>query len=515
MDLPIKILTEFAISEQKKGNDSNFAKSLVYYIRNSKQIPNADNILGLIGSIPTEEVAPQPADIGSDLRLKSLYVKGVRRFSDKGFFYRLDFTKEPGSPVSCVYIGRNGVGKTSLYHGLEMTMLGNLESISNITMNAEEKDSFLVNIFSDKPETGMAVVETFSTTPKLCQLKCKLTGSRPESVLPPACFCSGRDIELLMREGIPKEYVAKQLRFDNLRLLIERLQMAYNSFENKQKELALLNEAAAQRAVAINMPLFGSDSQAVDENKIELQRIQEDIQRLISMFPALSKSNDEVATFVRCKDYMIDYYKNILESLANDASKILNYLVSEFISDDIEQTTITYSEPFSVAIKITPHDPSAPESMPKRAVSPAFYLNNFRQKLFYVAFKAALYLFARKKSGDNYPFVMDDIFDSSDFENRDKVKTFMKKLHSCDAAGDGFQNTILSEAPQVILFTHDDIIAEEAYKGILKSGASAKFSRIFEHTLLDSHDFKEYYRVLTLKDENPEQYKTVKIEDEI
>lgn len=75
MDLPIKILTEFAISEQKKGNDSNFAKSLVYYIRNSKQIPNADNILGLIGSIPTDEVAPQPADMESDLRLKSLYVK--------------------------------------------------------------------------------------------------------------------------------------------------------------------------------------------------------------------------------------------------------------------------------------------------------------------------------------------------------------------------------------------------------------------------------------------------------
>lgn len=515
MDLPIKILTEFAISEQERGNDSNFAKSLAYYIRNSKQIPTADNILGLIGSIPTEEVTPQHADMESDMRLKSLYVKGIRRFSDKGFFYRLDFTEKSGSPVSCVYVGRNGVGKTSLYHGLEMTMLGNLESISNIVMNAEEKASFLANIFSDKPETGMAIVETSSKTAKFSQLKYKLTENPPESVFPPACFCSGRDIELMMREGIPQEYVAKQLRFDNLRLLIERLQMAFNSFEAKRKELSRLNEAAAQRTVAINMPIFGSDSQTIDENKIELQKTQEEIHKLISIFPALSKSNDEVATFVRCKDYMIEYYKFILESLANDASKILNHLVSEFISKDIERTAITYSEPFSVAINITPRDPSAPNAIPERNVSPAFYLNNFRQKLFYVAFKAALYLFAREKSGINYPFVVDDIFDSSDFENRDKVKIFMKKLHSCDTAKDGSPNTALSQPIQVILFTHDDIIAEEAYKGILKSGAPAKFARIFEHTRLNSNDYTEYYRVLNLKGEIPEQYKTLKIEDEI
>lgn len=515
MDFPIKVLTEFALSEQQKGNDSNFAKSLAYYIKNAKQIPTPNFILGLIGSIPSEEVSAQPYDRGTDMRLKSLYVKGIRKFSDTGIFYRLDFIDKNDSPASCIYIGRNGVGKTSLYHGLELVMLGNLESLSSIVMTTEEKDSYMANVFSDKPETGMAVVETFSAKEKLSQLKHKLTDSCVEAKFPPACFCSGKDIELLMRQGISKEYIAKQLRFDNLEILIENLQDAYNSFESSQRALARLRETAAQCEAKIKIPIFGADSQTIDENKIELQKALEDIQKLVSMYPALSKSNDEVAVFVRCKDYMVSYYKTILEKLASTASMILNHLVSEFIGDDIAQTAITYSEPFSLAINITPRNATARGAVSERAVSPAFYLNNFRQKLFYVAFKAALFLFARMESGNDYPFIIDDIFDSSDFENRDKVKSFMTKLHSCDTLNDVAQNGVKPSPVQVILFTHDDIIAEEAYKGILKSGAPAKFARVFEHSLVNSDDFKEYYRVLNLKGENPDQYQTVKIEDEI
>lgn len=511
MESLINVLMDYANSVTQNPQDAGFAKSLAYFIANTHTVPSPDEILGVIGTEPPEDIRPKPLTKNANLKFRSLHVKHLRKFANKDKFFRLDFISDSDNPVSCVYVGHNGVGKTSLYHALEITMLGSLESIANIEMDPDEKAKYMHNIFSDSAESGMAIVETVNDNKELSQLVYRINGESPKFRFPSACLCSGRDIETLIQHGITKEYVAEQLNLSNMKLLTENLEVANDNLTDRTEILTHYQKILIQCEVSLNMLPQTEESQKKREllNKQREEYI-ETISRLQNTFEVLKKTSDEKAAFVRCLNYMRDYYINILRELAKQSTKVLNNLVSDFLGNDISSTEVSYTEPYSLSIKVTPRDALSSATL-SRTVSPAFYLNNFRQKLFYVAFKAALFLYAREKSGNDYPFIIDDIFDSSDFENREKVKSFMNNLHSCYIINQ--TNGTIPDPVQVILFTHDDIIAEEAYKGIQKSGTDAKFARIFEWTLLTTDDFNSKtgsYKVIHV---DTDAYQSVKIED--
>lgn len=112
-------------------------------------------------------------------------------------------------------------------------------------------------------------------------------------------------------------------------------------------------------------------------------------------------------------------------------------------------------------------------------IKPRQYLNTFRFKLFCVAIKIVLGCFVKKTYAINYPFVIDDVFDSSDFDSRLQLKQFVKKVVEC-------HNGLLSDdkyTMQFIFFTQDDLIATQVNKGLIAcTGVSnVKFERIYDY----------------------------------
>lgn len=115
----------------------------------------------------------------------------------------------------------------------------------------------------------------------------------------------------------------------------------------------------------------------------------------------------------------------------------------------------------------------------RRPVHPRAYLNTFKYKLFCVALKLAFTCVAKKVYGINYPFIIDDVFDSSDFDNRLKLRDFVRNMRECHDAilpGDDY-------SLQFIFFTQDDLIADQFDKGIISGNPEEKtrFVRIYDY----------------------------------
>lgn len=119
-------------------------------------------------------------------------------------------------------------------------------------------------------------------------------------------------------------------------------------------------------------------------------------------------------------------------------------------------------------------------------VNPRSYLNTFRYKLFCVALKLVFLCISKDAYKINFPFVIDDVFDSSDFDSRLKLHDFMKDMIE-------MHNVLLPEekyALQLIFFTQDDLIANQVYKGLISNAEkkNVKFSQIFDYHECDDKD---------------------------
>lgn len=118
-----------------------------------------------------------------------------------------------------------------------------------------------------------------------------------------------------------------------------------------------------------------------------------------------------------------------------------------------------------------------PSSKPPRA-----YLNTFKYKLFGVALKFALFIVAKDIYSINYPFIIDDVFNASDFESRINLKDFIEELVEN-------HNKLLGDTAnplQLIFFTQDDLIAQQVEKGVRLGSEflyknNIRFARIFDY----------------------------------
>lgn len=112
---------------------------------------------------------------------------------------------------------------------------------------------------------------------------------------------------------------------------------------------------------------------------------------------------------------------------------------------------------------------------------PRSYLNTFKYKLFCVALKLALVVVLKRIYKINYPFIIDDVFDASDFSSRLDLKDFMNNLVQMHDSmpGSGFKDVPL----QLIFFTQDDVIARQVEKGLISAcgRSQVKFGHIFDY----------------------------------
>jgi tRNA(Ile)-lysidine synthase TilS/MesJ len=112
-------------------------------------------------------------------------------------------------------------------------------------------------------------------------------------------------------------------------------------------------------------------------------------------------------------------------------------------------------------------------------LSPRLYFNTFRFKLYCVALKLCMAYCAKSLNRCNFPMVIDDVFDSSDFENRYRIRNFIENLVN--------QHNLLDQAKayplQFIFFTQDDLISEGVHRGIRTTmgDENVKYGRIFDY----------------------------------
>ena len=194
--------------------------------------------------------------------------------------------------------------------------------------------------------------------------------------------------------------------------------------------------------------------------------------------------------------------KSSIETLLSDSFDIdndrlvVNLAINHFkgalelvngVTDEMEYMDIHQFIKFDINIMTACGDLASNKRFP---IKPRQYLNTFRFKLFCVAVKIALGCVVKETYAINYPFIIDDVFDSSDFDSRLRLKQFVENIISC-------HDRLLNDnkyAMQLLFFTQDDLIANQLYKGLLasKGEGNVKFGRIYDYHETNNTDIKYF-----------------------
>lgn len=113
------------------------------------------------------------------------------------------------------------------------------------------------------------------------------------------------------------------------------------------------------------------------------------------------------------------------------------------------------------------------------------YFNTFHYKLFCTMVSISIAIASRKKTKINLPLILDDIFYSSDFENRATIEKFIQKLFSL------FKEYTPDMPLQLIMFTHDNMIFDSAIHALdITNDYKVNFAKLFhpdDATLVDNY----------------------------
>lgn len=91
---------------------------------------------------------------------------------------------------------------------------------------------------------------------------------------------------------------------------------------------------------------------------------------------------------------------------------------------------------------------------------PSLYLNTFRFRIFAITLKIALAFSFMQQERILVPIVIDEVFNSSDFENRLRLEKYVQIVYSL------YDNMKISSSRlQLILFTHDEVVLRSFVRG--------------------------------------------------
>ncbi|MDE7427599.1 MAG: hypothetical protein K2M79_07360 [Muribaculaceae bacterium] len=197
-------------------------------------------------------------------------------------------------------------------------------------------------------------------------------------------------------------------------------------------------------------------------------------------------------------------YQKYIGELIKIGDTVFKRVFQQFLGNDIASVRLEMN-PNGKSLNVILNAINPVNQEPIGEVNPRKYLNTFRFKLYCVSLKISLSLCCMQWYNIEFPIVIDDVFDSSDFNNRERIRTFIKNIFLA------YSGLFPENHPlQMIFFTQDDVIGDSVYRGIQESlelGA-VKYSRIFNFTEAEEDDWKD--GVL-----NNKSIRILKIEDTI
>lgn len=459
-------------------------------IGNAAKIPAVYDLWAMLSSedeseenTETEKISTNQDEAIRDFRIKLVTFSNFRKFPDYGKdgisfglpFYKLNnkgikhylsrIDLRDQEPLSAVLLGANGVGKTSVYTAIEAVAYGYsyIAEAHGFKSIAEQKKYFC---------NGSGEKESKAKFYTKCQ---DITYSaQQKDVLQPAFFCSEYDIYIIQQYQITSQYLFNQLGkgyLIELHAKLSKLLPLFGIIANIRKLKEALNTPG------IDGEKRNSLEKQLNDRKSEGRRFLE-VDKWLSNYesPVAQKHEVELKSVV---EYLQSKINDTLNALQPIAENFLSALLAPFIKDDGGKIVVKKeNNTLTINIAFTKSDGSI------YSLEPRQYFNTFRVKVFAVALKVALSCCIRIQNNMNFPIILDDTFDASDFNTKYKIRDFINILVTR-------YNSLSELKPyplQLIFFTQDDIVAENAYLGFMDSNSEAIYSRIFDHSQCNDND---------------------------
>jgi hypothetical protein len=452
----IEILTE-GISEGNELAGNKLAQCILESIKMSGNLPDvfamfAFDLSKAIGGNPVipEGKAQSASSSVRDYRFLSLALQGVRKFPnvDSSDFYGLDFTRK-GQPVSSVFLGSNGVGKSSLYASLEAVTLNRMYSaMSRGFVSKEEQAVYLINALSNTPFIRLYTMEG------------EVDFRSNESPIGVAAyFCSEYDIQHLEQNEVTSEYVCTQIGLAEMRdflILLDKVRILGKILiDYKEQDADTRTDMKIKTSKKLD--LKNDFDKAWGENPPDIK--------------IFSVTHEWMAYADGLSDYLHRQYYDIFSPFLQKIQQTLPILLGPYLVDNDTVKVEVNENKLKISISL--------QADGETLLSPRLYFNTFRFKLYCVALKLCMAYCAKSLNRCNFPMVIDDVFDSSDFENRYRIRNFIENLVN--------QHNLLDQAKayplQFIFFTQDDLISEGVHRGIRTTmgDENVKYGRIFDY----------------------------------
>ncbi len=578
-------------------NNNNYAKGLFHFLTTQSELPTIQQLVAIDSTSKSPDSIVHENNLRdnilSDFRFLRLDVKGIRKFpSDK--WYTLQFNDNNNQPISSIFLGSNGAGKSSLYSALEYASLGHSYlSDERGYKDSEQRKEYMHNI--DYGETGIILHtkhDVFSISIDDEYIKPKTTS---------AYFCSEYDIQEISREGLSPQYICTQLGLNRFLEIINMMQGLKNKYDdaietfsdeinqifklqkrinimcflvsmtdeeikkvedfvnNESKKIKLipvystvqqlcerlkkyiglwnrqLNELNNVIFTEINsdikyvkdkLRLYEATSnnpslentelllyinsilniwneeiinlkkdyekrryhyiQKIFQLQHELYVLTDKTQKKKESTLLLNKTEEDVRQFNETLRYLHESYILLLKKHIDIINKILPPIFAKYYFDkDIRDIKVLLDENKnknkdnignSIKVVIQLCNPYNKKPIGKTD-NPRRFLNTFRFKLFCFLLKFAFVCSIKKLYSINFPFVVDDVFNASDFDNRIDVGYLIREMFDTHNKIDG-----LSDMPlQLIFFTQDNLIADVINREMLYDNKIVKYSRLFDY----------------------------------
>lgn len=447
-------LLKVGLSNDGELWNNPLAHQLYEWIRNKQTNPNRDELIGLDGNsllrIPKDVIeAAHPNREHKDMRLRKLELSEVRRFSSDGGKkqYRLGFDYK-NSPLSCVFLGANGIGKSTLFNCIEWSMFGKLDSLRQSGVST--MTNYMSNV--DTMQFGNTSIQDVSDT--------VYTPITPMGV--PSCFaCSQVDLYELQRKDNITEYVYRQLGIWEAYSLITTLEQTIEIVKESKKRF--------QESLGSKNATSKTNRKLTSKRKVNTRWGKESV-RYIDIFKTDSSS----------KDSWIEYAESLHSFLSKSLQARMRIHFRSLIVPIFEKLFSNFQDSHDIVLRLDGLNVTAGIDLEGNIVPPHQYLNTFRMMLFCFALKISLTCCAKQIYKINAPVIVDDIFCSGDFDGRLKLVSFIRDMAH-------LHKDFCNDELQLIFFTQDSLTGDGVYQGLNEFSwdSGLKLSRIVDYISAD------------------------------
>lgn len=265
---------------------------------------------------------------------------------------------------------------------------------------------------------------------------------------PRAFFCSIFDIHEIQTNGISRDYLLQQIG----RLQFSKLVEVLKKLSAMTERLHEVYKLSLQKKQAISK----EDKESLEE-KISKQKRNVKTEfnfRRNSFIKHQWADETTKQNLIQVAQFLDAELDKALKQITSVAERLLPNLINDYLKDDNARIIVNFDgETINPEIEIAGKTDR---------VKPRQWFNTFRMKLYIAVLKMSLAFTVKIIDNLNFPIVMDDIFDASDFFNKYEIRRLFKEIVQKHSEIAEFRNLPL----QIIFFTQDQVVGENVYKGL-------------------------------------------------